>query len=336
MGPWAVCLSTDERGHALSNRFSFHDHHDHVTSLREAVARGFSLDLKQIPPRYFYDQAGSRLFDGICTQPEYYVPDAEREILQRRAAEISSLVGQGAVVIEPGAGNGAKIRILLDTLRPRAYVPMDISGDYLRESAGRLAGEYPWLEIHACCTDFTQGLGLPRGIPQGRRLVFFPGSSLGNFDPDEAADFLNQVAGLVGDGGFVLIGVDIKKDAEILDAAYNDRLGLTAAFNLNLLERINRELGANIDVSQFRHHAFYNADLGRIEMHLISRCAQVVQVDGHRYHFSEGEAIHTESSYKYAPAEFQALARRSGLAPVRYWLDSRGLFSVHLLRVSEA
>ena len=316
-------------------RVTFHDHQPETLSLHDAVVEGLSREYKTIPPKFFYDERGSELFDRICRQPEYYVPDVERHMLKTRAEEIARYTGRGRVVIEPGAGNAAKVRLLLNALRPAAYVPMDISGDYLREAASLLAEEFSWLPVHAACVDFTHSLPVPDTAPAGRRLVFFPGSSLGNFDPDAAVKFLCMVRDALGRDGMLLIGVDTKKSKQILNAAYNDAAGVTAQFNLNLLHRIRDELDARCNPENFDHKAFYNDEDGRMEMHLVSRRAQTVRVNGFRFHFREGESVHTENSYKYRPDEFLALAARARLQPVNHWLDARRRFAVYLLRPSE-
>ena len=311
---------------------TFHDHQPESLSLHDAVVAGLAQEAKAIPPKFFYDERGSELFDQICDQPEYYVPDVERRMLRERAPEIARCAGFGRVLIEPGAGNAAKVRLLLEALRPVAYVPMDISGEYLREAAGQLAEEFPWLPVHAACVDFTHSLPVPDTAPPGPRLVFFPGSSLGNFDPDAAVDFLHTIRESLEDDGLLLIGVDTKKPKALLDAAYNDAAGVTAEFNLNLLHRIRNELDAECDPRDFDHKAFYDPQAGCIEMHLVSRREQTVRVNGLHFDFRKGESVHTESSYKYSPEEFLRLAARAGLASVRYWLDERQRFAVYLLR----
>lgn len=315
----------------MPSRVTFHDHQPRCLSLHDAVVAGFGGKPKAIPPKFFYDEQGSRLFNEICEQPEYYLPDAERDVLTRRAREIAGLTRMGRVVIEPGAGAALKIRWLLNALRPSAYVPMDISGDYLQSTAQALARDFPWLPVHAACVDFTHSLPVPDVVPKGPRLAFFPGSSLGNFEPSEAGRFLTDLRRMVGDDGMLLIGVDTKKPAHILDAAYNDAAGITAAFNLNLLRRIRRELAADCDPDTFDHCAFYNAELGRVEMHLVSQCNQEVRVNGHRFRFTAGESVNTEYSYKYAPGEFLRLARSAGFAAVRHWLADGQMFGVYLL-----
>jgi dimethylhistidine N-methyltransferase len=316
------------------SRVTFHDFEPRIQSLFEAVVEGLARPDKRVPPKFFYDARGSELFDGICAQPEYYLPDVERTLLHEMVDELAEHTETAGVLIEPGAGSAEKVRLLLDRLRPAAYVPIDISGEHLRRAAERLAADYPWLEIHASCDDFSQEMHLPESVPPGHRLAFFPGSSLGNFEPTEARRFLERLAGLVGHGGKLLIGVDNKKDQSVLHAAYNDAAGMTAEFNRNLLERINRELDADFEPEQFDHEAFYNSEQGRVEMHLISRREQEVHVDGHRFRFEAGERLHTENSYKYRPEEFLDIAAEAGFGLLKHWTDSRRYFSVFLLGVS--
>ncbi|MCU7930243.1 MAG: L-histidine N(alpha)-methyltransferase [Candidatus Thiodiazotropha sp. (ex Codakia rugifera)] len=315
---------------------TFHDHKPAALSLYDAVVDGLSREDKSIPPKFFYDRRGSELFDKICEQPEYYLPDVERRMLSQLAEEIAELTGKGRVLIEPGAGSASKVRLLLDALRPGAFVPMDISFDYLKSSAMSLAREYPWLPIHAACVDFTHSLPVPKDAPKGPRLLFFPGSSLGNFDRNEAGEFLRMVHDVLGDGGMLLIGVDTKKSEVILNAAYNDAAGLTADFNLNLLHRLQRELDADLDPNIFEHKAFYNVKEGRIEMHLISTRQQTLRINGYHFEFEEDESLHTENSYKYAPMEFIDLASESGFKEVRHWVDENGLFAIYLLAAFNA
>ena len=311
--------------------FTFHDYQPEALNLQDAVVRGLSLERKSIPPKFFYDRRGSELFAEICEQPEYYPPTVERRMLISLADEIAALVGPGRVIIEPGAGGAEKVRLLIERLAPAAYVPMDISCAYVRDAARGLVSEYPELRVHAVCVDFTHSLPLPEPVPDRPRLVFFPGSSLGNFEPAEAEEFLRLCRATSGKGGMMLIGVDTRKDPRILDAAYNDAAGVTAAFNLNLLQRIREELESDCRTENFRHLAFYNAERGRIEMHLVSRRAHQVRVNGRAFDFAEGEALHTENSYKYGPDEFLDMAQRAGFRPVRHWLDVEGLFAIYLL-----
>jgi dimethylhistidine N-methyltransferase len=317
----------------LDDSVIFHDHQPEGLSLYDAVVEGLSLPRKEIPPKFFYDERGSRLFDEICDQPEYYLPDAERTLLVNCIEEIAELTGKGRVVIEPGAGSLAKIRLLLDALQPSAYVPMDISANYLQDAALELSADFPELPIHATCVDFTHSLPVPDPVPDNPRLAFFPGSSLGNFHHDEALAFLTRIHDALDQHGMLLIGVDTKKSSSVLDAAYNDAAGVTAQFNLNLLRRIRQELEADCDVSGFDHHAFYNSDEGRVEMHLVSKQEQEVRINGHRFQFMPGETVHTECSYKYAPDEFLELASKAGFAPLKHWLAENELFGVYLLKV---
>ena len=303
---------------------TFHDHKPEALSLHDAVVDGLSRKDKSIPPKFFYDERGSELFESICRQPEYYPPNVERHMLSQLAEEIASLTGTGRILVEPGVGSAGKVRLLLDVLRPAAFVPMDISFDYLKNVMKVLAGEYPWLPIHAA-------LPIPAETPSGPRLLFFPGSSLGNFHRKEAGDFLGMVHDMLGSDGMLLIGVDTKKSESLLHAAYNDAAGVTAEFNLNLLHRMRRELNADLDPKVFEHKAFYNGDAGRIEMHLVSTRPQKLRVNGHCFDLEAGESIHTENSYKYTPDEFLSLAKGSGFSEVRHWVDENGLFAIYLL-----
>jgi dimethylhistidine N-methyltransferase len=297
------------------------------------VITGLEHSPKRIPPKYFYDEAGSRLFELICEQPEYYPTRVETGMLTRHAEEIAGFIGDGCCLVEPGSGSCSKVRLLLDALRPSHYIPMDISGVHLHEAAGRVANDFPWLDVRAVCADITRPVELPDIAEGMQRVVFYPGSSIGNYEPGEAVEFLSGLAKMAGHGGGLLIGVDLEKDSSVLDSAYNDANGVTADFNLNLLHRINRELDGNIDVDRFRHHAFYNEDEGRIEMHLVSECTQTLRIDGHSYEFAKGESIHTENSYKYTIAGFRALAEQAGFRSEAIWLDDEALFSLHYLSV---
>jgi dimethylhistidine N-methyltransferase len=313
-----------------------HDRRASPATFAEEVLQGLAAHPRRLAPKYFYDERGSQLFDAICELPEYYLTRTEMAILESCAEEVAQLAGLGCTLIEFGSGASRKIRLLLETLRPRHYLGIDISREFLIESARRLAADYPWLEVHAACADFTQEFDVSDATIDGRRLVFFPGSTIGNFEPYEALTFLQRVRRLVGPDGALLIGVDLKKDPRILHNAYNDRQGITAAFNLNLFERLRRELGAELDLDGFRHRAVYNALHGRIEMHLVSRRAQEVRILGRRFGFEAGESVHTENSYKYTVEEFRTLARRAGLRPVRVWCDTGQLFSVHYLSAARS
>jgi dimethylhistidine N-methyltransferase len=287
---------------------------------------------RAISPKYFYDAEGSRLFDRICDLPEYYPTRTELAILRRCAPEVASLAGPGAEIVEFGAGSLRKVRLLLQAFdAPAAYLPIDISADHLGEAAAALRAEFPRLEVHPVAADYTLPLLLPmQRVATSRRIGFFPGSTIGNFTPEEAVAFLRQAAEVLR-GGALLLGADLVKDPQVLHAAYNDAQGVTAAFNLNLLARANRELGAGFALDRFAHYAFYNAPLARIEMHLVSRERQAVHLGGQRFEFEEGETLHTENSYKYTVESLRALARRAGFRPGPVWTDPERLFSVHWL-----
>ena len=293
------------------------------------VLDGLSREPKSLPCKYFYDRHGSALFDAICELEEYYPTRTETAILHRYAGDFADLAGPGAVVVELGSGSSVKVRTLLDALEdPAAYVPVDISREHLLASAARLAGDYPGLTVVPVAADYAQGFPLPPVAAPERILAFFPGSTIGNFEPMEAAAFLGRLARRLGRGSRLLIGVDLKKPRDVLEAAYNDARGVTAAFNLNLLARINRELDGHFDLDGFAHRAFYNEARGRIEMHLVSRRAQTAAVCGRTVRFRAGETIHTENSCKYTLPEFEYLAQGAGWRTVRTWTDPAALFGV--------
>jgi dimethylhistidine N-methyltransferase len=300
-------------------------------SFREDVIEGLSQSQKALPPKYFYDAEGSRLFDRICRLPEYYPTRAELALTRRHLADIARFAGRHCELIEYGSGESLKTRLLLRALRPSVYVPVDISQSALAGAARRLAREFAWLHIFAVTGDFSQPLRLPVFRPRAgrRRVVYFPGSTIGNLTTQEAQAFLAMSRAQVGAGGAMLIGVDVKKDPGVLHAAYNDARGVTARFNLNLLRRINRELCADFDLRRFRHYAFYNAPLGRVEMHLASLVRQAVRIGRHRFEFDAGETIHTENSCKYSVEEFRALAAEAGFKGAKLWQDRQSLFSLH-------
>jgi dimethylhistidine N-methyltransferase len=307
-------------------------------NFREDVIAGLSLPQKALPPKYFYDARGSRLFEAICRLKEYYPTRSELALMRGRIGDIARFARSGAALIEYGSGESRKSRLLIEALRPSVYVPVDISADALRQASARLRRRFPWLEIRAVHGDFTRPLKVPMGAGtrafSSRRVVYFPGSTIGNLAPEEAHAFLRMTRGQVGPGGAMLVGVDLKKDANVLHAAYNDAKGVTAAFNLNLLARINRELGGDFRLRRFRHYAFYNPSQGRIEMHLVSLARQTVNVGNYRFAFAAGESIHTENSYKYSIEDFRALARSAGFTGKKVWLDPKGLFALHGLAAS--
>jgi len=294
------------------------------------VVAGLTAKPKSLPPKYFYDLTGSSLFDRITLLPEYYPTRSELSLLEKHAAEMASLLPAGAALIEFGSGSSRKARILLGVAANiECYVPIDISGDFLREDAAKLRRDLPNLAIYPVAGDFTVMSELSAGIAASR-AGFFPGSTIGNFEPHEAASFLRRAGEMLGRGAILLVGVDLAKSPDVLYRAYNDAEGVTAKFNLNLLVRINRELGGNFNLTNFEHHAFYNADKSRIEMHLASTKRQKVRIGDLTVDFRAGETIHTENSYKYSIESFRALAQGSGWVPVQVWTD--GLFSVHALR----
>lgn len=295
---------------------------------RADVLAGLSQRQKRLPAKYFYDAIGSRLFDRITELDEYYPTRTELGIMRQHAPEMAERCGPRCLLVELGAGSLTKVRLLLDRLdRPAGFVPVDVSGEHLDSAAGELREDYPDLDVRPVCADFTGDFHVPARAAS-RKVVYFPGSTLGNFDPADADDLLRKVAGLVGLGGGLLLGVDLRKDPAILEAAYNDRAGVTAAFNCNLLERINRELGADFDPASFRHRAFYNRVRSRIEMHLVSTGDQTVRIDDAEFRFRRGESIHTENSYKYDLLEFGRRAADCGFRTDAVWTDANRHFAV--------
>lgn len=296
------------------------------------LMEAFARRPRRIAPKYFYDAQGSRLFERICELPEYYPTRVERAILGAHAGEMAALIGPDAEIVEFGAGACDKVRLLLSLLeRPACYRPVDICASALEAACAQLRQAYPTLRLEPLVADCFGDFEAPPAHPQARRRVgFFPGSTLGNFNPDEALAFLRRACALLRGGG-LLLGVDLVKDPALLHAAYNDIAGVTAQFNLNLLARANRELGTAFDLSRFFHHAYYNAPLQRVEMHLVSACRQRLAVGGLACEMDEGETLHTENSYKYTIDGLRALATRAGFAPGPVWTDPDRLFSVHWL-----
>jgi dimethylhistidine N-methyltransferase len=300
---------------------------------RRDVLAGLSQPVKSLPCKYLYDKEGARWFEAICELEEYYPTRTEVAILRQNMKEIVSLLGPNCCLVELGSGSSFKTRLLLDHLqRPAGYIPVDVAREQLLECSAGLAEDYPGLEVLPVCADYTQPFILP-GPPPGskEKTVFFPGSTIGNFEPDEAGFFLRRIAGLCDANGGLLVGVDLKKDPQVLQPAYNDAQGVTAKFNLNLLARANRELDAAFALSQFEHQAIYNQEAGRIEMHLVSRRRQIVPLNGTEFSFAEGESIVTEHSYKYTRDEFRELAAWAGFEVVRCWTDDNHWFSVQYL-----
>lgn len=301
--------------------------------LRRDAVDGLGRRRKVLPPKHLYDDRGSRLFDDICGLDEYYPTRTEMAIMRAHIAEIASWLGSNCLLIEFGSGGSTKTQLLLKCLKsPAAYVPIDIAKEHLKRAVKLSRLRNPGLRIIPVCADFTCKLDLPlEPFADARRVVYFPGSTIGNFAVPEARDLLRRMANICGPRGAVLLGVDLKKDVRTLENAYNDSKGVTAEFNLNVLLRLNRELDADFRLSRFQHQAFYNEDEGRIEMHLVSNETQTVRLDGTTIEFEEGETILTECSYKYSPAEFARLAHAAGLEVRKVWIDDQNLFSVQCL-----
>ncbi len=305
--------------------------------LLEIAQRGLAMKPKRLPSWLFYDERGSALFEEICEQPEYYLTRSEIALMDEYAGSIADTLGSDVRLVEYGSGNARKTSILLQHLHePVAYVPVEISNEPLRESVDRLALEFPSLPVQSLCADFTKPLRLPIPPRAPRRTVlYFPGSTIGNFDSRAAAVLLRKMRNEMGDAGGILIGVDLKKDPAMIEAAYNDSAGVTAAFTLNMLTRLNRDIASNFDVAAFRHRAHYNPMAGRIETHIVSGQAQQVKIGRANVAFREDEAIHVEYSCKYSPEDFKALAAKAGLAVLRVWTDAQQMFSVqYLVRAS--
>ncbi len=314
----------------MGSTIQFYDLHPPQDDFLAEVVEGLSQSPKAISPKFLYDKRGAELFDDICQLEEYYLTRTEMQILQTHAQEIAGLMGD-SVLMEFGSGSSQKIRILLDAdPEIKTYVGLDISKQHLRESCESLAQLYPDLEVMAVCADFTSPITLPGSLQDRPKVGFFPGSSIGNVPPEEALQMLSHFAQLLGAGGNLIIGVDLKKDAAVLEPAYQDSQGVSAAFALNLLTRINRELGADFKPDQFDYQASYNP-LGRIEMVLVSQQPQTIHVQNQQFGFAQGETLRTEFSYKYTVTEFQELAAAAGFYPKTLWMDPKGWFSIHYL-----
>ncbi len=303
--------------------------------VRREVLEGLTAVPKTLPPKLLYDERGAQLFEEICEVDEYYLTRLELGLMRDHVDEMARQVGTHCRLVEYGSGAGVKTRLLIEHLvEPAGYVPIDIAKTQLAETATALSSEFPHLDVTPVCADFTSEFSLPiEPDPNERRVVYCPGSTIGNFHPAEARGLLRHAADVCGEGGGVLIGVDLLKSRAVLEQAYNDRDGVTAAFNLNLLRRINRELDADFDLSGFRHKAVFNEDAGRMEMHIESLVPQSVRVDDAVVEFEAGETIHTECSYKYRLDQFEDLAQSAGLDRQNVWTDSEGYFSVHFLTV---
>jgi dimethylhistidine N-methyltransferase len=299
------------------------------------VIAGLSRRPRALPCKYFYDARGAALFQKICEQPEYYLTRTELQILNSYAKEMAAHFGEGIELIGLGTGAGTKTRILLEQLQaPLAYVPVDISSEQLKKSTAQFGKIFPALEILPVCADYLEPFELPSpSRTPARKIVYFPGSTIGNFEPVDATNFLRRAAVFCGSGGGLLIGVDLQKDRHVIEAAYNDSAGVTAQFNLNLLARINRELGADFDLKRWRHSAIYNSDQGRVEIYLISETDQTVRIESREFEFEAGEKITTEYSYKHTPDGFSVLAGKAGFQFAKMWTDDRRWFGVFYFTV---
>lgn len=330
----SLARSSDPVPMVIPGNLRVHQLHDAVDDDLAAVKRGMAAPQPQLHPKFFYDAEGSALFDAITETPEYYPTRTEASIFARYQGEMLSHIDTGSTLVEPGSGNCGKAMQLLRDGRLTHYAPIEISREFLVDCCTRLASENPELSIDAICGDFTDCRQLPDSVPSEGRLIFFPGSTIGNFDPQHARTLLGNFHSLAGPGGHLLIGTDLPKDRATLEAAYNDAQGFTAQFNLNMLRHLNSRLDCHFEVADFAHRAFYNADLARIEMHLVCTRDSRVRVDDQFFVLKAGQSIHTESSYKYAPGEFVKLAREMGFAPVAHWMDPRQWFAVHLFRAA--
>lgn len=315
---------------------TLHDYEPRGDTMREEILEGLRAPRKTLPCKYFYDARGSQLFEQICDLPEYYLTRTELAIMETHAADMAAALGPRILLVEPGSGSSVKTRLLLDKLsEPRAYVPVDISREHLVHAADRLNRRYPALEVLPVCADFSQPFALPAPHrAAARTVIYFPGSTIGNFEPATAVQLLEWLRRLAGRDGGLLIGVDLQKDPAILERAYNDAAGVTAAFNLNLLRRLNSELDSDFDLSRFRHRAVYNRAEGRIEMHLVSLNNQAVTIADETIRFRADEIVVTEYSYKHTLPGFAALAVQAGWSVQKVWTDDRRWFSVQYLTVS--
>ncbi|MRX26614.1 L-histidine N(alpha)-methyltransferase [Kangiella sp. HZ709] len=296
------------------------------------LLNGLTKKQKSLNPKYFYDKKGSQLFEKITAVEEYYPTRTEIEILKNNTAEIASYLGQGIVLIEPGAGNCSKVRLILDELKPKAFFPQDVSRRFLNQAADELKQDFPWLNVQPIVSDFSKPIVLPENMANEPKFVFYPGSTIGNFEPENAIKFLKNMRKLVGDDGGILIGMDLHKAKSILEPAYNDSRQITAAFNLNMLFNLNEKFNADFDISEFSHRAFYNDSLRRIEMHLISNSPQTVRLLGQTIRFEQSETIHTENSYKFTEEDIINMANKSGFKLIKSWFDKDRLFSVNYFK----
>ena len=318
----------------LANNVTYYQSEKKIASILDEVLTGLALPQKSLSPKFFYDQIGSELFDQICLLPEYYVTRTEVALLNTVIPELKPYIPAQYNLFELGSGSSDKVRALLDESPPEAYICIDISADHLQNAAESLGKDYPKIDVHALCIDYSEAWSVPLALKSPNRLAFFPGSSIGNFSPQDAETLLKQVAKLVGPSGWLLIGVDLEKSVKVLESAYNDKQGITEAFNKNALLNLNQLLGCSFDVDNFTHRAFYNDKEHRIEMHLVAQRAHSIELAGQRINFNKNESIHTENSYKYTLDSFANLAEKSGFEIQKQWVDESKLFSVHLCRAT--
>ena len=320
----------------MSERYQFFDQNPVLQDVVAEVKQGLRASPKRLAPKYFYDAQGSELFEQITELPEYYLTRTEIDILRDNRREMAELIGQNCCLIEYGSGSSTKIRLLIDAIEPKYYVPVDISKEHLNHAARSIHDDFNALHVYPTCADYTEALQLPPVIDGAPRCGFFPGSSIGNFEREDARRFMRSLGTDLGAGAHCIVGFDSRKSKSILEPAYNDAQGVTAAFNLNLLRHLNQAIGTDFVISSFDHHAFYDEDQGRIEMHLVSKTNQCVTIDGESVSIGCGESIHTENSYKYSLDEVKQLGRNAGLVFVTHWEDSKGWFYVALFKVPNA
>ncbi len=296
---------------------------------QQILLQGLKAQQKSMNPKYFYDKKGSELFEAITELEEYYLTRTETRILKKYAKEMATYIGENVVLIEPGAGNCQKVQLILDAINPKAYIPQDVSKHFLHAAAQKLKQNFEWLQVSPVVSDFSKPIAIPEEYAGDCKYVFYPGSTIGNFEPQDAIEFLKNMRKLVGPKGGLLIGMDLHKDSSLLEAAYDDTKGITADFNLNMLTNLNSKFGTDFDIRKFSHRAFYNEELQRIEMHLVSKQAQSYEVFGEQIRFTTGETIHTENSYKFSQQQIASMAQASGFKLIKTWLDEQKLFSIN-------
>lgn len=323
--------------HTTTKNIKFFDYKPEATDVKKEVIHGLSQSPKCLPPKLFYDEAGSKLFEQIVDLEEYYIPTIEKKLLTENMTDINNLLGENITLIEPGSGSCEKAQKILGSHNSvKAYIPIEISGDFLYSSAEKVAENFPDIAIYPICVDYLNDFVLPEELQNysEKNVLFFPGSSIGNYDKDEVVGVLNKFTELTGKGSGLLIGVDMKKDKEVLERAYDDSKGVTADFNLNLINRIKKEINDQVEVSNFYHQSIYNELEGRIEMYLVSKEDYKFYIDDQLISFKKGEKIHTENSYKYSIEEFKALAEKIGYKLVKYWTDSKNYFTIYYFELS--